>query len=83
MYFKNKSDEISHIPEDFPALIKSYKLLSKLNKIYRYYFNNINKTTIPKIILYIINTLKSFFLIYIFRRWLNEYYYTFWKKIRF
>lgn len=31
--YKNKSDEISHIPEDFPALIKSYKLLSKLNKI--------------------------------------------------
>lgn len=31
--YKNKSDEIAHIPEDFPALIKSYKLLSKLNKI--------------------------------------------------
>lgn len=31
--FTNKSDELSHIPEDYPALIKSHKLLSKLHKI--------------------------------------------------
>lgn len=31
--FKNKIEEIEHIPEDFPALIKGYKLYSKLSKI--------------------------------------------------
>lgn len=45
--YKNKSDEISHIPEDFPALIKSYKLVSKLNKIqpdiWNDKFNSYNK----------------------------------------
>ncbi len=31
--FKNKIEEIEHIPEDFPSLIKAYKLMSKLSKI--------------------------------------------------
>ena len=31
--FKNKIEEIEHIPEDFPSLIKGYKLISKLGKI--------------------------------------------------
>jgi len=31
--FRNKIEEIEHIPEDFPSLIKGYKLISKLNKL--------------------------------------------------
>lgn len=31
--FKNKIEEIEHIPEDYPSLIKGYKMISKLSKI--------------------------------------------------
>lgn len=50
-HFKNKIEEIEHIPEDFPALIKGYKLISKLNKIkpdiwtneFEDYYNKVNE----------------------------------------
>lgn len=38
--FKNKIEEIEHIPEDFPSLIKGYKMVSKLSKIQPDIWNN-------------------------------------------
>ena len=36
---KTKAEEIAHVPEELPALIKSYKMYSKLEKIQPQYFS--------------------------------------------
>jgi XTP/dITP diphosphohydrolase len=46
---KSKSEEIGHVPEDLPALIKVYKMYSQFEKMQPVYFNGEFKTYIKKV----------------------------------
>jgi len=46
---KNKSEEIGHVPEELPALMKSYKMYSKLEKIQPKHFSGKFEDYIKKV----------------------------------
>lgn len=46
---KSKSEEISHVPEELPALIKSYKMYNKLEKMQPNYFTGKFEDYIKKV----------------------------------
>ena len=46
---KSKSEEIGHVPEDLPALIKVYKMYSQFEKMQPVYFNGEFTTYIKKV----------------------------------